>query len=117
MRASRFFVQGQQLAANDQLDEALNAFEQALARRPHMAGVHLHYAFALSNANRLDEAVAAMQNAMAIEPRNAVLPMFLGHILFDHANYPGARSWCEQALALNPQQLRARALLGLIDLA
>ncbi|PON18328.1 hypothetical protein C2W62_08470 [Candidatus Entotheonella serta] len=76
MRASRFFVQGQQLAANDQLDEALNAFEQALARRPHMAGVHLHYAFALSNANRLDEAVAAMQNAMAIGREIPCCPCF-----------------------------------------
>lgn len=117
MRASRFFVQGQRLAANDQLDEALSAFEQALARRPQMAGAHLHYALALSAAERLDEAVSAMQKAMAIAPHNAVLPMFLGLILFDHADYAGAQSWCEQSLTLNPQQLRAQALLALIDLA
>jgi len=117
MRASRFFVQGQRLAANDQLDEALNAFEQALARRPQMAGAHLHYALALSAVDRLDEAVAAMQKAMLIEPQNAVLPMFLGLILFDHADYAGAQSWCEHSLMLNPQQLRAQALLALIALA
>ena len=117
MRASRFLVQGQRLAANEQLDEALQAFENALARRPQMAGVHLHYALALSAADRLDEAVATMQKAMAIEPQNAVLPMFLGHILFDHADYAGAQSWCEQSLTLDPQQLRAQALLALIDLA
>ncbi|WP_089944488.1 tetratricopeptide repeat protein [Candidatus Entotheonella palauensis] len=117
MRASRCFVQGQRLAANGQLDEALNAFEQALAWRPQMTGVHLHYALALSDADRLDEAVSAMHKAMAIEPLNAVLPMFLGLILFDHADYPGAQSWCEQALILDPQQLRAQALLALVDLA
>ncbi len=117
MRASRCFVQGQRLAANDQLDEALVAFEQALDRRPQMAGAHLHYALALSDADRLEEAVAAMQKAIALEPQNAVLPMFLGHILFDHGDYSGAQSWCEQSLAINPQQLRARALLALIDLA
>lgn len=117
MRASRSFIRGQRLAATGQLDEALNAFEQALERRPQMSGLHLHYAMALSDADRLDDAVAAMQNAMAIEPRNAVLPMFLGHILFDHADYAGAQSWCEQSLKLDPQQLRAQALLALIDLA
>jgi tetratricopeptide (TPR) repeat protein len=117
MRASRFFVQGQRLTANDQLDEALSAFEQALTRRPQMAGIHLHYALALSAVERLDEAVAAMQQAMSIEPQNAVMPMFLGLILFDHADYAGAQSWCEQSLTLNPQQLRAQALLALIDLA
>jgi len=117
MRASRFFVQGQRLAENDRLDEALKAFEQALTRLPQMPGAHLHYALALSDAERLDEAVAAMQKAMAIEPQNAVLPMFLGHILFDHADYAGAQAWCEQSLARDPQQLRARALYALIDLA
>jgi len=116
MRASRFFVQGQRLAANEQFDEAIHAFEQALERRPQMVGVHLHYALALSAVDRLDEAVAAMQKAMLIEAQNAVLPMFLGLILFDHADYAGAQSWCEQSLSLNPQQLRAQALLALIDL-
>ncbi len=117
MSASRFFVQGQRLAANDQLDEALMAFEQALARQPQMVGAHLHYALALSDADRLDEAAAAMHKAMTIDTQNAVLPMFLGQIFFDHADYPSAQSWCEKALALNPQQLRARALIALIDLA
>ncbi|ETW97773.1 MAG: hypothetical protein ETSY1_21390 [Candidatus Entotheonella factor] len=117
MRASRLFVQGQRLAVNDRLDEALDAFEQALARRPQMAGIHLHYALALSDADRLDEAVSAMHKAIAIEPQNAVLPVFLALILFDHDDYTGAQPWCEQALALNPQQLRAQALLALIDLA
>ncbi len=117
MSASRFFVQGQRLTANDRLDEALHAYEQALAKRPHMAGAHLHYALALSDVGRLDEAVSAMHQAMAIEPQNAVFPMFLGQILFDHADYLGAQSWCEQSLTLNPQQLRARALCALVDLA
>lgn len=117
MRASRFFVQGQRLAENDQLDEALMAFEQALTRQPQMAGAHLHYALALSDADRLDEAVSAMHQAMRIDPQNAVLPMFLGQILFDHADYAGAQSWCEHSLTFNPQQLRARALIALIDLA
>ena len=117
MGASRFLVQGQRLAARDQLDEALHAFEQALARRPRMAGARLHYALALSAAGRLDEAIGEMHQAMAIEPHNAVLPMFLGLILFDHADYAGAQTWCEKSLELDPQQLRAQALLALIDLA
>ena len=116
MRASRYFVQGQELAADDQLDEALMAFEQALALRPEMPGAALHYALALSEANRLDEAVSAMHKAIEVAPQNAVLPMFMGQILFDHADYDGAQSWCEQSLALNPQQLRSRALIALLDL-
>lgn len=117
MRASRCFVKGQELAANDQLDEALITYEQALALRPRMAGARLHYALALSEADRLDDAVSAMHEAIAGDPQNAVLPMFLGQILFDHADYPGAQSWCEQSLTLDPQQLRSRALIALINLA
>lgn len=117
MRASRCFAQGQDLAANGQLDEALIAFEEALAQRPQMPGAHLHYALALSEADRPDDAVSAMQKAIESNPQNAVLPMFLGQILFDHADYPGAQSWFEQSLAHNPQQLRSRAYLALVDLA
>ncbi len=117
MRASRYFAQGQKLTADDQLDEALMAFEQALALQPKIPGAHLHYALALSDAGRLDDAVAAMHHAMEIEPLNAVLPMFLGQILFDHEDYSKAQSWCAQSLALNPQQLRSRAYMALIDLA
>ena len=117
MGATRCFVRGQRLAANDQLEEALQTFEQALARRPRMAGARLHYALALSAAERLDEAIAEMHQAIEIEPHNAVLPMFLGLILFDHADYEEAQTWCEKSLQLDPQQLRAQALLALIDLA
>ena len=117
MRASRFFVQGQRLAANDQIDEALNAFEQALCPAASNSRDTPSLRPGLSAANRLDEAVSAMQKAMAIEPNNAVLPMFLGLILFDHTDYAEAQAWCEQSLRLNPRQLRAQALLALIDLA
>ena len=117
MRAARLFAHAQQLTAQDCIDEALAVFDTLLAQRPPSAGVYLHWALALSEAMRLDAAVHAMHQAMALEPDNAVLPMFLGQILFDHAAYAEARTWCGRALALNPHQLRAAALLGLIDLA
>lgn len=117
MRAARLFTQAQRLTAQDQLDEALAAFDRILEARSPTAGIYLHQALALSEAARLEEAMQAMHQAIALEPHNAVLPMFLGQILFDHTHYSEARTWCENALALNPQQLRATALCGLIDLA
>ena len=117
MRAARLFAHAQQLTAQGCIDEALAVFDTLLAQRPPSAGVYLHWALALSEATRLDAAVPAMHQAMALEPDNAVLPMFLGQILFDHAAYAEARAWCERSLDLNPHQLRAAALLGLIDLA
>jgi tetratricopeptide (TPR) repeat protein len=117
MRAARLFAHAQQLTAQDRIDEALAVFDTLLAQRPPSAGIYLHWALALSEAMRLDAAVHAMREAMALEPDNAVLPMFLGQILFDHAAYAEARTWCGRSLDLNPHQLRAAALLGLIDLA
>jgi tetratricopeptide (TPR) repeat protein len=117
MRAARLFAHAQQLTAQDCIDEALAVFDTLLLQRPPSAGVYLHWALALSEAARLDAAVHAMHQAMALEPHNAVLPMFLGQILFDHAAYAEARMWCGRSLDLNPHQLRAAALLGLIDLA
>jgi tetratricopeptide (TPR) repeat protein len=117
MRAARLFAHAQQLTAQDCIDEALAVFDTLLAQRPPSSGVYLHWALALSEAARLDAALRAMHQAMALEPDNAVLPMFLGQILFDHAAYAEARTWCGRSLDLNPHQLRAAALLGLIDLA
>ncbi|MDH3601414.1 MAG: tetratricopeptide repeat protein [Candidatus Tectomicrobia bacterium] len=117
MRAARLFAHAQHLTAQDRIDEALAVFDTLLAQRPPSAGVYLHWALALSEASRLDAAVHAMHQAMALEPDNAVLPMFLGQMLFDHAVYDEARTWCGRSLDLNPHQLRAAALLGLIDLA
>ncbi len=117
MRAARLFTQAQRLTAQDRLDEALAIFDQLVAARSPSVGVYLHWALALSEASRLEAAVEAMHQAMALEPDNAVIPMFLGQILFDHEQYAEARIWCNQALDRNPQQRRASALVGLIDLA
>ncbi len=117
MRATWLFAQAQRLSAQDRIDEALAAFEQVLALWPRSAGVHLHWALALSEAARVEEAVHAMHQAMALQPRQAVLPLFLGQILFDHARYAEASAWCQQAVARNPQQQRSLALLALIDMA
>jgi tetratricopeptide (TPR) repeat protein len=116
MRAAQLFDRAQHLTAQDRLDEALAVFDILLAKRSPSAGVYLHWALALSEAARLDAAVDAMHQAMILEPDNAVVPMFLGQILFDHMSYAEARRWCRRSLDLNPHQLRAAALLGLLDL-
>jgi tetratricopeptide (TPR) repeat protein len=116
-RAGRLLTSGQKLVAQERLAEALAAFDQAIALRPHAAGLCLHQALALSDAARVSEAVAAMQHAMVFQPMNPVLPMFLGQILFDHADYTEARRWCEQAVTLTPYNGYTLALLALLEVA
>lgn len=117
MRARRLLSQAQQLTAKNEIGAALATFDRLLTKGSVSPGVYLHWALALSEAGRLQPAIEAMQNAMEQQPTHAALPMFLGQILFDHADYAEARSWCKKALILNPQQWRAAALLGLIDIA
>ena len=114
-RAARRFSRGQQLLAQGRIAEALGAFAQARSLR--LPGLYLHWGWALAEAGRLPEAHDAMQQAMALQPSNPVLPMFLGQIYVDHGHYDTARTWCDQALALNPHNTHAIALRALTDLA
>src|SRR2546428_4118493 len=98
LRAEWLFRRGQRLAAQDRLDEACEAFAQALTLRPGAAGISLHQALALAETARLHEAVAALQHAMALQARNPVLPLVLGRIYSDPADYPQAATWCARAL-------------------
>jgi tetratricopeptide (TPR) repeat protein len=116
-RAERLFSLGQKLAAQERVEAALRAFEQALALRPRAVGISLHWALALSEAGRLSEAQEVLQQAMTLQPTNPVLPMFLGQIFFDHAKYSMARMWCDRAQALNPYNSHTIALQALIDMA
>lgn len=116
-RAARLFSRGQKLVAQGDFEAALDAFAQALTLRPRAAGISLHWALALAEADRLPEAIEAMRQAIARQPANPVLPMFLGQIYFDHADYAQARAWCERALALQPHNTHAVALHTLTDMA
>ena len=117
MRATWLFAYAQRLAAQDRLEDALAMFERVADRHPRSAGAYLHWALTLSEAGRVDEAIDKLQQAMALKPSNAILPLFLGQILFDHGHYDEARPWCEKTLQMKSSQLRAAALLGLIDIA
>jgi tetratricopeptide (TPR) repeat protein len=117
LRAAWLFRRGQKLAAQGHFNEAIEAFGQAQALRPHAAGIYLHQALALAEMSRLSEAALALQQAMALQPGNPVLPLFLGRIYADHADYTNAARWCTRALALNPGNGHALALQALIEMA
>lgn len=116
LRAQRLFTRGQYLATQGHLEAALTAYEAALALGLHTAGLHLHYALALSDFGRFADAVTALQTALALKPHHPVLPMFLGQIYFDHGVYEQAATWCAQTLARSPSNSHALGLQALIAL-
>ncbi|MBI5276265.1 MAG: tetratricopeptide repeat protein [Burkholderiales bacterium] len=62
-------------------DEALAAYDEALALEPKLALVHYHRALVLARTGRAAEAVDAMHRSLALEPGRAKARIALGELL------------------------------------
>ena len=98
-------------------DEALAAFDAALAIRGDYATGHFNRANLLLEAGRLDEAVAGYRCAIEADPRDAGAWCKLGVAQFDRGQLPEAVHCFEQALSLQPGYAEARRNRGMAWLA
>jgi tetratricopeptide (TPR) repeat protein len=69
-RARWHINRGVALANAGRFDEAIVAYERALARNPNLVVGHVFRAFALAEAGRTDEAIAAADRAVQLAPDN-----------------------------------------------
>ncbi|XDE62227.1 tetratricopeptide repeat protein [Arthrospira platensis BEA 1257B] len=63
-------VRGNQLLRSGRLEEAVDAFQKAIALHPHFHWSHYKLGEALEQLGRLEEAIAAYRKAIAIKPNN-----------------------------------------------
>jgi len=103
-----------QLAAGAPRD-AVASFEAAAAAAPDDPVVLGNLGYALSLSDRPDEALATLRRAAAMPGRTATIEDNLGLVLLRQGDRAGARAAFQRAVALAPNDPRARAHLASLD--
>ena len=93
---------GEALLALGRPDEALAAWDRALALRP-SPELHANRGVALRQLGRRDEALAAQDRALALSPADAEAWSNRGNVLKDLGRLDEALASFDRALALNPR--------------
>ena len=96
------------------LDQALWAANQALARDPHNPLLYCQRGAVYVTAGDLEAADRDFARALELNPRLEVACYGRGLVVYEWGRYREARDWFERALACDPNYLRARSLLGLV---
>jgi protein O-GlcNAc transferase len=92
--------------------EALAAFEAARAAEPRLPGLTLAIGISLLSLGDEVQARDAFEQARVQAPRDAVPLFYLGWVDERAGRLAAARTFAEQALAIDPELFEARALFG-----
>jgi tetratricopeptide (TPR) repeat protein len=84
------YLVGRELELEGRVDEALAAYQRALAKDPDSALLHRKTAELLARVGRAEEAVALAERAHALEPDNLDLRIFLGTLYRLRKDLPAA---------------------------
>lgn len=99
---------GNVLLASGRRDEALAAFDAALALGLDHPDVHYNRANALKQAGRHDEAEAAFRRTLILAPAHAMAHNNLANLHRDHGRWEKAVVGCRRAITLDPEWTRAQ---------
>jgi tetratricopeptide (TPR) repeat protein len=92
------------LAKSDDLDGAINVYDQALERQPKNTKLQYARAMLAARADRVDELERDLRDILTREPNNADALNALGYTLADKTDrYAEALSFIERALKLKPE--------------
>lgn len=100
------------LRATGRSDEAIAAFERALAADPTDALIRNNYGGALIEAGRLDDAMSELERALSFDPEQHRARTNLGAALLGLGRVEEAVAMLEQAVARLPGSAAAHASLG-----
>lgn len=101
------------LANLNRIDEALAAFERAIALKPDYAEAHNNRALVLLDLMRFDEALAGFDTTITLKPDNAMAHNNRGAALQDLGRLDEALLSFEKAIALKPDYAQAHYNSGL----
>lgn len=110
-KAGDFLIQEQRYA------EGLQLYEAALHRFPERASLHQGFACCAGHEALFDRAVDASQRALELEPNRQDLTNDLGWSLYDAGRLEEAERMLLKAVALDPDDERARENLRLCRVA
>ncbi|MGA3167384.1 MAG: tetratricopeptide repeat protein [Terriglobia bacterium] len=95
--------------------EAVRYFERSSAADPTDGDQFLYLGLALAQTDRLEEAAAAIRTALLVRPQGKGYHLGLGLVLKRAGNLPEARQEFAAAVARDPQDAQARALLAEVE--
>jgi Flp pilus assembly protein TadD len=95
---------GHQLFHAGRLEEALHAFDQAIAVDPNLSEAHCNRGSTLIRLNRFSEALQSCERAAALTPQNAAAHDYCGVALTQLGRYEDALQWHDRAIALSPNE-------------
>jgi tetratricopeptide (TPR) repeat protein len=107
-----YYNLGQEMLQNGRVDEAIVAFQQALAIEPNFAKAHNNLGDALLQKGQVDEAIDHLRQALATQPDNAEAHNNLGNALFQKGRVDEAALHYQRALAIRPGFAQANYNLG-----
>ena len=105
LEAEAYYGQGQ-------LDEAISAYEQAVAINPDDTAARIRLAAFLNLRQRSAESLKQAQEAILLEPSNPLVLATLCQALGEEGHYAEAFDACECAIELDPEYAEAYAYLA-----
>ncbi|MDA8254865.1 MAG: tetratricopeptide repeat protein, partial [Betaproteobacteria bacterium] len=106
------FNQGNNLAAQGKLDQAVSALRAAIAMQPDAAFIHSNLGGILHRMGRFDEAIEAYRRALSIQPELAEVRSNLGLTLQAMGKLDAAVQSYRTALSIKPNYAAAHFNLG-----
>jgi protein O-GlcNAc transferase len=110
--ATACLAAGNKFFAEQQVDDAIAKYREAIQHYPQYFQAHFNLGIALRKKGELDAAKAAYQQALAIEPQNAQAYYSLGNVLIDAKQVAAAIESYQKAIDLEPNFASAHFMLG-----
>lgn len=113
-RAEAFYGLGLASAGLEQFDEAIAAYQNALAIAPDWAHIHAALGSAYANTHRYEKALAAYEIAVDLRPDDAMIHHHLGTVYSKRGKRAEAMQHQLRAISLAPELAAAHYQLGLL---
>jgi tetratricopeptide (TPR) repeat protein len=112
-KAADHGTRGERLAGEGKIDEAIEAFRQAVSIDPQFAAAYYNLGVLLRMQGQLDEAVGSYQKALVLTPDFAEAHYHLGNALQELEKFEDAVVSYHKALVLKPEFAEAHCSLGI----
>jgi superkiller protein 3 len=109
-------AKAQSLQTSGALEEALDAYEEALDISPHNSTILLNLGLLYNARVRFDDAAKVLSEVLSLEPENAKAHCYLGQVFANQGNIDKAVESLMRALTLDPNMAEAHIALGIIYL-
>lgn len=97
----------------ENMQEAVDAFQSAIAINKNFPDVHLYLGIAYKNLGDFDSAEESFLSAYALDPKNAIALTEISRAYFADGRYTQAAQYAEEAVRIEPDNPRMHGDLGI----